>query len=300
MRRSTLVGLLMVATLFIAPLSSVGQTGDPLSLISSAAVVPFWGGGGAFTVFEIYSLGPNPDLHSFFFNATCQRVFSQPFRMSEHDILVVDTLGTGLNFNGLMALAKSTNNITATAIDSPITVRAHRADLAGDKLWGVDPISAAVAEDQSRTWNTLRSAAQTVTFPDVPAVGQSTSWWFVCPTSHVVTDVGPGIPPFPSGASLIRARVYDDAEHPLLDFQFECKCLTEVKPSQLHPVFNGGTRLVEMVTYVDDKPIANPPSFVGYRVITFTNGAFSEDSFGRMSQMSAATLISGTPFQNAR
>lgn len=277
-----------------------GQTADPVQLIASAAIVPFFSGGSVFTVFEVYSLGENPDMHAFFFDANCNRVFSLPFRMSAHDVVISDTIETGANFNGLLALTKSENSITAEALQSAITVRAHRADLLADTLWTVDPIGAAHAEDPTRTWNPLRSAAQTVTFPDIAAIGQTTRWWFICPRNHVTVDVGPGIPPFPPGPTQLRARAYDLDEEPIFDFQVNCSCLTEVAPNSLFPVLFSQARLVELVSYVNEQPIANPPAFVGYRVLKFSVGTFTEDSFGRMPGMSAATVLSGAPFQNAR
>lgn len=297
--RGILGAILVCLSLAGGPARVEAQTADPVGLISSAAIQPFFSGGAVFTVFEVYSLGENPDLHSFFFTANCSRAFSIPFRMSAHDVTIVDTLDLGINFNGLMALAKSVDNITPIAMDSPITIRGHRVNLLQDTLWNVDPISAANAEDPTRIWNPLRSAAQTVTFADDPALGVTTAWWIVCPKNDVVVDLGGGIPPLPVGANLIRFRAYDLDEDPILDLQFNCQCLTEIRPNSLHTTLFKQPRLVEMVTYVGAPP-ASPPSFVGYRVIQFAVPGFNEDSFGRMSGMSAASLLTGVPVPLAR
>lgn len=298
MLRKGLVALMLLAQVVVGIGTVDAQLGDPLALVASAAIQPFFSGGGIFTVFELFSLGENPAAHVFFFNASCNRIISRPFRMSAHDVLIRDTIDLGLSFNGLMAVAKSSNGITAEALEAPITIRAHRVDVAGDRLWTIDPIGAATAELTTQTWNPLRSAAQTVTFPD--AGGVSTRWWLVCPRNDVVVDIGPGIPPLPPGANLIRALVYDLDEEPVLDVQFTCQCLTEILPNTLDPATFKDPRLVEMFTYLALQPVTNPPSFTGYRLISFTAGGFTADLFSRMSQMSAATLLTEVPFQGAR
>jgi hypothetical protein len=280
-----------------AALPADAQTGDPVGLIASAAIMPFWSTGGYFTVFELTSLADNSDMHAFFFNAACNRVFSIPFRMSEHDALVFFGDEVGLDFDGLLAVAKSTNNVTAESLSSPITARSHRVNILADTIGVVDAIGAANAEDVSRTWNPLRSAASTITFPD-----NATTWWFVCPQSHVTVDVVTDIPKFPAAASLIRFRVYDLDETPLFDGQLTCTCLTKVVPAALYPfAFALESRYVELATYVSAKPIKDPPAFVLYRQLRFdAPGGFHEDDFGRAPGMSAATLFSGIPYQLER
>jgi hypothetical protein len=288
--------LAMVVGLGTSPVAAQG--GDPVALIASAAIMPFWASGGTFTVFELTSLADNDEMHAFFFNAQCNRVFSMPFRMSEHDALVVFSDELGLDFNGLLAVARSTNNITAIPLQSAITARSHRVSIVADTIGIADAIGATQAEDTTKIWNPLRSAASTITFPGL----LTTRWWFVCPTSHVVADLGEGIPQLPPGANLIRFRVYDLDESPLFDAQLNCSCLTEINPAALAPfAFLFESRYVEMVTYVSATPLQNPPSFVMYRQLRFTApGGFAEDDFGRAPGMSAATLFSGVPQQLAR
>lgn len=294
--RKVLIGiLLLLATLWIP--QAEAQTGDPVTLIASAAILPFWATAGNFTVFELTSLSDNTEMHAFFFNASCNRVFSMPFAMSEHDALVVFSDELGLDFNGLMAVARSSNNITAIGLQSPITARSHKVNIAADTIGIADAIGARVAEDQTRIWNPLRSAASTITFP-----GDQTRWWFVCPSNHVVVDLGGGIPSLPPGPALIRFRAYDLDEEPLFDGQLTCSCLTEINPTVLYPfMFGTQARYVEMVTYVSTTPMENPPSFVLYRQLKFTApGGFNEDDLARAPGMSAATLFTGTPVQGAR
>jgi hypothetical protein len=278
--------------------NSLGGTADPVGLIGSAAVIPFWAAPPYISVFELTSLGENPDMHVFFFTASCQRVFSLPFAMTAHDAAIAFSDELFLNFNGVAAFAKSVDNISPIALDSPITLRVHRIDLFTDSIAVVDPIAARHAEDPLRTWNPLRSGASTITVPDPPGgTNKETVLWVVCPRSNVVTDLGGGIPPMPAGPELIRARAYDLDERPLLDFQFTCQCLTKVEARNLHPLFLSEPKYVEFVTYLSDRPIANPPSFVMYREIR-VQGAF--ESFGRAPGMSAATLLSGEPVPLAR
>lgn len=300
MARKILVALVLLTQVVVGIGPAEAQTGDPLGLIASAAIIPFWAAGSFLTVFELTSLGENPDMHAFFFAANCSRVFSIPFRMSAHDAAIVGSDELHLTFNGLVAFTKSVDNISPIALDHPITLRAHRVDFAFDDVSVVDPISAANAEDLTRTWNPLRSAATTITFPNAPPF-TATRWWVVCLRNDVAVDLGGGIPPLPAGANLIRFRAYDLDENPVFDQQFNCNCLTEVVPGALNALFNAEARYVEMVTYVADKPIDKPPAFVLYRELRFGpfGGFFGED-FGRAPGMSAATLISGTPFQLAR
>jgi hypothetical protein len=298
-----LVGILVCGVLaWGAPAPTDAQTGDPVGLIASAVIVPFWVGQGYFTVFEVTSLGENPAMHSFFFNTQCNRVFSVPFPMTAHDAAIVDSGDLGLSFNGLMALAKSTNAITAQALESAITLRAHRVNFLFDTISLVDAIGAAHAEDPTRTWNPLRSGASTITFPTTNLT--STRWWVVCPSAHVPVDLAQGIPPLPPGASRILFRVFDLEEEPLLDLQFTCTCLTEIQPAMLHPILNADARYVAMVSYIPgpgEEPLANPPSFVLYRELLMgPHGGFHGEDFGRAPGMSAPTLFTGTPVPLAR
>lgn len=301
MRSRGLLGVVLVCGLIGlgAPGPSRAQTADPVGLIASAAIVPFWAGGGLFTVFEVTSLNFNADMHAFFFDAACNRVFSAPFRMTKHDADIVFSDTLGLNFNGLMVLARSQDNISPEALQAPITLRGHRVDLVNGSIGVIDPISAAHAEDPTRVWNPLRSGASTVTFPDV------TTWWFVCLRNHITVDLGPGIPPVPPGATTIRMRVFDLEEEPLLDIQVPCQCLTSVRPDLLHPIFTREPRYVEMVTTLGLVPIANPPSFVLYRELDFVVGGggkpvFDPEDFSRQPGMASATLFTGVPQVGAR
>jgi hypothetical protein len=282
------------------PANCCGGTADPVGLAASAVIQPFWGAKPFITIFEITSLGDNPGMHVFFFNANCNRVFSIPFKMTPHDVTIRDTDELFANFNGLAVFSKSNDGISATALESPITARGHRVDFLFDVINVVDPISARHAENLNITWNPLRSAATTVTFPD-HAPFSNTRWWVVCPQGHLPVDVASGIPPLPPAPSIIRFRAFDLDENPIFDQQFTCNCLTEVKPGELNPGFFAEPRFVEMVTYLSETPIANPPAFVLYRQLRFGPfGSFHGEDFGRAPGMSAATLLSGEAVQLAR
>jgi hypothetical protein len=291
MRRVALA-IILACSLLALPVAAHAQTADPVGLIASAAIMPFWASGPLITVFEITSLGDNPNMHAFFFNANCQRVFSLPFGMTPHDAAIVFSAEFGLNFNGLVAITASENNISPTPLESPITLRGHRVDLIDDALSVIDPIGAVAAEDPTRTWNPLRSGASTITVPS------STIWWFVCPqnNTHLKADVGLpafGFPAMPPAPDLIRMRVFDLDEEPLLDIQVTCTCLTRVQVDQLHPVFDQDNRYVELVATISETPIANPPAFVLYREVNFSGGGFVAEDFGRAPGIGAATLLTG-------
>ena len=274
-------------------------TADPVGLIASAAIQPFWGAGNFLTIFEITSLGENPAMHVFFFNATCQRVFSIPFRMSAHDATLVDTHEVGANFNGLAVFAKSENAISASGLEAAITMRGHRVDFAFDVINVVDAIGARHAESPSVTWNPLRSGASTITFPDAKPFS-STVWWVVCPQGNLPVDLA-SIPALPPAPSLIRFRAFDLDENPIFDQQFTCNCLTEVVPGVLNAGFFSEPRYVEMVATLDTKADANAPSFVLYRQLRFGPiGGFHGEDFGRAPGMSAPTILTGEPVVGAR
>jgi hypothetical protein len=282
------------------PANCCGGTADPVQLIASAGIQPFWGASPFITIFEITSLGENPGMHVFFFNASCQRVFSIPFRMTAHDVTIADTDELFAKFNGLAVFSKSSNAISAEALESPITLRGHRVDFLFDVINVVDPIQGRHAENLNVTWSPLRSGATTVTFPDAHPFS-STRWWVVCPQGNLPVDLTSGIPSLPPAPSLIRFRAFDLDENPIFDQQFTCNCLTEVKPGDLNPGFFAAPRFVEMVTYLSETPIANPPAFVLYRQLRFGPiGGFHGEDFGRAPGMSAATILSGEAVQLAR
>ena len=70
-------------------------TGDPLGLISSAVIQPYWSAGADFTLIELTSpVFFNNDagtLHAIFFNASCTRLISRAVPLTINGIALIDS-----------------------------------------------------------------------------------------------------------------------------------------------------------------------------------------------------------------
>jgi hypothetical protein len=77
-------------------------TGDPLGLIASGAIQPFFALGANIAVIEVTSpVGNNFDLHGIFFDANCVQDFSIPIPVSENDVEIFSAkTAFGVNYNG--------------------------------------------------------------------------------------------------------------------------------------------------------------------------------------------------------
>lgn len=195
--RKLIVGLMVVGLLALAgPASAVDNgTADVLGLISSAVIQPFWSAGASFTLIELTvpTNGFGDGYHGVFFDAACNRDFSIPITLTTNDILVFAPDDFGVNYNGLMTLALTRNNLTSFPIPdfAALHSRGHWVDVAADALRVVDPIAVYSPETAppAQTWSPLRSAASWSN-PLEDALFQTTIF-LVCPSSAVLTELAP-------------------------------------------------------------------------------------------------------------
>jgi hypothetical protein len=222
-------------------------TADPLGLISSAVIQPFWNLGADFTIVEITSpVWFNNRLHGFWFNAACNKVVSFPAPVTRNDIHLIDTdlspIGPG-NVNGLLLLARSEDFDNLDPILSPIHSRGHWVSFLNDFIRTVDPIAVQSAETvdrwgDSQTYSPLRSAASWTNPEENPGVTASTTVWFVCPNSNVYGTLPPsqGFPVPPATVSTLTAVIFNN-EKPEVDVPFGCSCLTGKPVATIDPIY---------------------------------------------------------------
>jgi len=303
-----LVGMALVFMVGSANAANNG-TGDPLGLIASGAIQPFFSAGPDDTLIEVTSPLDDNQLHVIYFNSFCNRLISRPKFVSRKGAIVfspdVDLAGLGAagNVQGLATIGRTGNNITHTPIPAlaAIHVKGFWFNLLQDFVRVVDPIAVdsaetgvAVAADK-QTYSPLRSAAAFVAPDDrVPFV---TTIHFICPSGTVYSEAGFFAPLFPNPpltASTILGFLYDDDENFLLDFFVNCTCnnmlqLATISPlyAALSPSFLTYTELVtyNVVGLAAPPAIAlNPPTFTAYRAINVVGLA---DDFGRLNNGAA-------------
>jgi len=319
MRKLT-VGLIVAGLLACAAQVQAQDngTGDPLGLIASAAIQPFWSSGANFTVIELTSpVNDNLNLHAIFFDATCARDQSIPLPVTRNGLLLFTPDDIGIAYNGLAAIARTPNDISMSPIplDAPIHVRGHWVNFANDHIRVIDPISVAAAESlPQQTYNALRSGADFTS----PLEGStfSTTIFLVCPSSTVtgVLPVSEGFPAAPriafgtTGASSgIVGVIYDDDENPLRNIQVPCVCITPLPLLNINSVYGNanatgpsGLFYTELFTLPGTE--LPPAAFTGYRSIVVSDPlwpAGSGDKFNRLNNASSQGLR-GLPAIGAR
>jgi hypothetical protein len=306
-----LVGMALVFVVGSADAANNG-TGDPLGLIASAAIQPFYSVGPDDTLIEVDSpLDDNNGdnfLHVIYFNAACNRLISRPKNVSHKGVIVfspdVDLAGLGPagNTNGLAVIGRTDDFVTLTPIppSASIHVRGYWFNTLQDFIRVVDTIAVDSSETigaAKQTYSPLRSAASLVVPLDIPAIFTNTIH-LICPTSTVYSETALNAPPFPTpplSASLLTGFQYDDSENLVIDFSLACSCSSMFQLSTIFPTFGllfGPSFLTytELLTYnvvglAAPPAIANnPPAFTGYRALSV---AGQLDSFGRLANGSA-------------
>jgi hypothetical protein len=314
--RKSFIGLMVVTLLLFAGQARAqgNGTADPLGLIASGAIQPFWGLGANITVFEVASpVQDNSffDLEGIFFNANCVRVFSFPLPITQNGIAVFSTAEFGVNFQGLLVLGRQgPDNITLFPIPifAPIHVKGQWINLAADHVRPVDPIGVVASENPVQTYNVLRSAASFVS----PLEGATfhTEIYLNCPSPAILTATfapALGFPVAPAtafslSAPTVQGVVFNGDEEPLLDFELPCSCSSMFPVLSINPVYGdpsvGSLFLyTELVTYSFSVP-ANPPTFTGYRSVVITDPVWpggTGDDFGRLNNGSAAVYLNLVP-----
>lgn len=290
-------------------------TGDPLGLIASAAIQPFWSSGENFTVIEITSpVRSNTDLHAIFFDNTCARDQSVPLPVTQNGLLLFTPDDIGIAYNGLAVIARTPNDINLSPIplEAPIHVRGHWVNFANDHIRVLDPISVVAAESSpQQTYNPLRSGVDFTS----PVEGSTfnTTIFLVCPRS-TVTDVLPAKDAFPAAPRIafgttaansgIVGVIYDDDETPLRNIQVPCVCITPLPVLDINSVYGqasasaSGLFYTELFTLesvrvdpeTEEEILVPPAAFTGYRSIVISDGVWpggTGDKFARLTNGSS-------------
>jgi len=225
-------------------------TADPLGLISSAVIQPYWSAGADFTLIELSSPvffnNDSGTLHAIFFNAACARLVSRavPLTINHIALLDSDILGVPAG-NGLVAIARTTDGVNLVPLPQapfappnfdfagPLHSRGHWVSFANDHINVVDPIAVSSPETlitapplNQQTYSPLRSAA-TYTNPQNTAT-VATTIFLICPGPVVAfLPASAGFPAPPPLTNTIRVVIYNNEELQL-DTQINCACLTAV------------------------------------------------------------------------
>jgi hypothetical protein len=309
-----LVGMALVFMVGSANATNNG-TGDPLGLIASAAIQPFFSTGPDNTLIEVTSPLDDNFLHVIYFNAACNRLISLPKFVSHKGAIVfspdidLGPLGAPGNVNGLAAIARTANNVTLSPIPAlaSIHVRGYWFNLVQDFVRVVDTIAVDSAETgvavpaDKQTYSPLRSAASFVAPRDISPFF-TTTLHLICPNLTVYAESGlfpPNFPSPPAVTTTIMGFLYDDDENFLLDFFLNCNCSTMFPLGSVSPLYAGLAKsflsYTELVTQnpvgqltpvcPSTNPVCNPSAFTGYRAISVGGGAL--DSFGRLANGAA-------------
>lgn len=291
-----LVGLLVVGLIAAAApamaqpvLTQVGAgSGDPLGLLASGAVVPYFGAGaasgaGGFSLLELYAPRTAANVHMFFYDVNCTRagdsvnVFLTP---NDVEVVRVDDIGGANPTKGLIAMA----NVDATGFillpwpeESGVQARVWWVDAAKGYVRVVDPIGVdtwdghanfkrATQVESSATSTQLYSPMRTSAVYFAPFEGPffNTTIYFVCPNDNVIGSKSssgistrngfpalvPGARSSTLGPTPIRFRVYDDEEGFLRDVSRTCVCLDEKPLASIATVYTNSA-LAPFGTYTE-------------------------------------------------
>jgi hypothetical protein len=279
----------------------MAQSGDPLGLITSGAVLPFVGGGtnfpGSMSFLEVASPNSDNSLHAFFFDANCNRgTISIPIDLTTNGLTVmrIDDKDPKVP-DGLLTIAQAPSGIAPfTPIEAPIHARILWVNSANNIGRVLEPIAVSNLDTQDTfSWNPLRSGA---TFhAPLEGGGTSTSLLLVCPNSLVTGAFpSPTFPAAPTTASFLDGLVYDTDENLLVNLRFPCKCLQITKVTDLAPAYADASQAPNgTYTELYGEPSGSSvtrPSFTGYRSIRVSPTTPSFDLFGRLSNASACDL----------
>ena len=242
-RTGLTVGLLMVCLLTMAGTPATAQLADPLSLAASGVLLPFFSdpATGFVSIFEVTSPVVTADftnpLHLVFFTATCARNGStgDEHTAKQAKAYISSEFPLSLTFNGLVAIAGSTNGNDLLPLNFPIHSRVHWIDVKTGRLRELEPIildtfstldavflplvnnlgaGASIGLCASGPippgsgapfangfcWSPLRSAATFVTPQESAAIKASII--LVCPRGSIQSPTGSGV--FPTSAGFPR------------------------------------------------------------------------------------------------
>jgi hypothetical protein len=232
------VALLVVSLLTLAAVPATAQLADPLSLAASGVLLPFFSDSAAGFVSVLEYVSPvvpttqgfsNPGvfnftnpLHTVFFNASCvrQNSFSDEETAKQaHAWITTQPPIAITSFNGLAAIATSSNGNDLLPLHFPLHTRTHWIDAKNGRLRELEPIildtffslspsflplvetpgaGASIglcgtpAANTGFCWSPLRSAATFVTPRDTSTVKASII--LICPTADIQQGSAVGAP----------------------------------------------------------------------------------------------------------
>lgn len=279
--RKILVGFLVVGLLAVAapamaqPAQYGAGSGDPLGLIVSGAVLPYWGDGASgangFSLLELYAPRYATNVHMFFYDVNCVRQgdsVNVDLTANDVEIIRVDAFGNTPT-TGLVAMADvdSTGFLLEPwdPFSHGVQARMWWVDVTKGFVRVVDPIAADTFDGQVNAaqfgryfnffadsygfYSPMRTGASF--FAPREASPFATTIYFVCPNDNVIgskssaaLSTARGFPPLiPAarssslGPTPIQIRVYDDEEHFLRDVQRTCICLDAKPVTTISPVY---------------------------------------------------------------
>jgi hypothetical protein len=238
----------------------------------------------------------NPNLHFLFYNAACTRIISFPTEQTPNDVdlftLASATGGIAPNNDGLVAIAgDSGTGFDLAPLFTPVHARVYWINVQANRFRVLEPILVDTADLVGLTdWVPLRTAATFFAPQEIPGELQTTLY-LICPKNTIQgapTSAFPAstfptpsasenpvfLPAYPLGS--LRARVFDDDEAFLTDYQTDCDCLQAKTLGALSDVYATSDTYTEMET---DGSFAG---FTGYKGLTF-GPMPNVDFFGRLS-----------------
>lgn len=199
--RRLLVGLMVVGLLAVAAPAMAQSPGssDPLGLIISGAVLPYFGTGpsGAVQSFlEAYApVDGNAALHMFFFDTTCTRQGDSvhlPLTENDVEFVRVDNFGNTPT-TGLITMGQvDATGFVLEPIDvfTPVHLRVLWFDAARNNVRVLDPIAAQTFDNwwnfgfSLNSWHNLRTGAAFAA--PLETTGVHTTLYLVCPNDNVI------------------------------------------------------------------------------------------------------------------
>jgi hypothetical protein len=269
--RKLMVGLIGVALAAVAAPAHAQGPGlsDPLGLIASGAVLPFFGAdtGASQSWLEVSNPGvvgeaiTLNDLHMFFFDKTCTKgPVSKGQRLTPNDIAIlrVDNSDPANPQTGLMALAGTDNGFGLDPADAPFHARIFWLNSVDNHIRVLEPISAAnedVLESSVNSfivnrYNPLNEGVAFFAPLEKGPFATTTNIILICPRRSVLGDTSAhgtkglstnnGFPllHMPTQPNPLRGLIFDDNENLLRDFTTTCDCLTTVSLASLNAVYS--------------------------------------------------------------
>jgi len=230
---------------------------DPLSLITSGMVLPYFGGGAAASFLEVYAPVSGGVVHMFFFDQSCVRQGdSAQVELTTNDVEILQVDNITSARSGLITAAGVDGtgfNLTPVGFPPGVHARVLWVTTAGG-VRVLEPIALSTVDNDrsggTGTWNPLRTGA--TFFAPLEGGGLSTTVYFVCPNTNIqqVTPSNGGAfnpdrgfpvinPEFRIAGQTtpLRVRVYDDEEFFLRDVVTNCNCLTTRPVTEISTVY---------------------------------------------------------------